>query len=157
MRPVTPIAERLWAKVERREPDDCWLWLGGTIAKGYGQMGAGRAGDGTKLVHRVAWEAANGPIPAGAHVLHQCDNPPCCNPAHLFLGTNGDNVADMYRKGRGNTGARNGLAKLDAAKVRTIRLRRAEGETLRALADEFGITIATVCDLAKRRTWRHVA
>lgn len=88
------LAERLWARVERRGPGECWEWTAHRLPKGYGVFGPG------VVAHRVAWEVAHGPIPDGLHVLHTCDNPPCCNPGHLRLGTPQDNVDDMMRKGR---------------------------------------------------------
>jgi hypothetical protein len=79
------------------DPDTgCHVWTGGRASKGYGQLRIG--------VHRLAWELANGPIPEGMQVLHRCDNPRCCNPDHLMLGTQAENMADMRRKGRGRNG-----------------------------------------------------
>ena len=81
---------------------DCIEWEGArTCAGGYGR----RWVDGKmKRVHRLAWAEAYGPIPEGLHVLHRCDNPPCHNVDHLFLGTNGDNVRDCVAKGRHSNG-----------------------------------------------------
>ena len=86
--------------VVRSDLGACLLWTGATNEKGYGVIGAGARGAGVLKVHRVAWELARGPIPEGLFVLHRCDIPACCNVAHLFLGTNADNVADMIAKGR---------------------------------------------------------
>ena len=87
-----------WNKVEKTE--NCWLWKRACNQYGYGviNIGAGK----NKLAHRLAWELTQGPIPSGIDVLHHCDNPPCVNPAHLFLGTQLDNVHDMYAKSRQN-------------------------------------------------------
>lgn len=96
-----PLEERFWSKVDKSGgPAACWPWTASVDPKGYGQFAYA---DGTRRsgrAHRVAWILANGPISAGMSVCHSCDNPPCCNPAHLWLGTNADNVADRVRKGR---------------------------------------------------------
>lgn len=91
--------DRFWEKVLITE--DCWEWQGQSLPHGYGQFRVGtRATDPKEYTHRLAWSWANGPIPAGHNVLHRCDNPRCVRPAHLFLGTQADNVADMDAKGR---------------------------------------------------------
>ncbi len=92
------LEERYWAKVEKTN-DGCWGWVSGTDAFGYGRLIA-PGGRKNLKAHRVSWELHNGPIPGGMCVLHRCDNPPCSNPDHLFLGTKADNVADMNAKGR---------------------------------------------------------
>jgi hypothetical protein len=77
--------------------DDCIEWKGARTRDGYGEKWWK---GGKKRTHRIAYEWAYGPIPEGLCVLHKCDNPPCCNPSHLFLGTNHDNQQDSLRKGR---------------------------------------------------------
>jgi hypothetical protein len=99
-RPAPP-EERFWPKVERRGPDECWLWLGAAVPEGYGRFCV----SGRPLIpaHRFAYSLATGtPLDAmiGLEVLHSCDNPPCVNPAHLSLGTRQDNMQDASRKGR---------------------------------------------------------
>jgi hypothetical protein len=89
---------RFWSRVDRS--GDCWLWTGARHPFGYGMVVLGRRW----YAHRLAWTLSNGPIPAGMCVLHRCDNPPCVNPTHLFLGTFRDNTADMHAKGRGIVG-----------------------------------------------------
>jgi hypothetical protein len=76
---------------------ECWEWRGARSADGYGQR---RIGGKLLYLHRLAYEWAAGAIPAGMLVCHRCDNPPCCNPDHLFLGSRADNARDMCRKGR---------------------------------------------------------
>jgi hypothetical protein len=90
----------LWPRVDRqRAPTDCWPWTGYTNTRGYGVIRINRR---TVLAHRIAYQVERGPIPDGLFVCHHCDNPPCCNPAHLFLGTQTENMRDMISKGRGN-------------------------------------------------------
>jgi hypothetical protein len=100
---VKSLAERFWSKVNKNGPTmphmttACWAWTATRIQGGYGRLGLNRK---HHLAHRVAWEMANGSVPAGLDVLHRCDNPPCVNVEHLFLGTQADNTADMIAKGR---------------------------------------------------------
>lgn len=96
---------RFWLKVDRRGENDCWLWLAsctGSSGVEHGQFTLQRRhGQQRHLkAHRVAWELCRGPIPDGLKVCHTCDVPRCCNPAHLFIGTQQDNLADARRKGR---------------------------------------------------------
>jgi hypothetical protein len=92
-----PIAERFWAKVEKRGPRECWPWTGARASKdGRGRFSVnGR----NRLAPRVAWALTNGCDPVGC-VCHSCDNPSCVNPAHLWVGTVRDNNLDMFAKGR---------------------------------------------------------
>lgn len=99
-----PLAARFWEKVDKRGLDECWPWLAGTDGRGYGTIGPGREHVSDLKAHRVSYELNVGPIPAGMHVLHHCDNPPCVNPAHLWVGTDADNMHDMLAKGRGRWG-----------------------------------------------------
>ena len=96
------------------------------------------------------------PIPAGLGVCHHCDNPPCCNPRHLFLGTATDNMRDAVRKGRIATGERNGRAKLTEAQVLEIRAAVAAGETQRSQVARFDCNFQTVSKIIRRHSWRHI-
>ena len=110
------------------------------------------------LAHRVSWELANGPIPSGMCVLHRCDNPPCVNPVHLFLGTQHDNVIDMIAKGRKNPacGENHGRAKLTAAAVREIR-ERGLTESQQSLARLHGVSQVAISHVLLRKSWKHLA
>ena len=115
------LAERIWRRIDRSGgPDACWPWIGPRDAKGYGRLSCLR-------VHREVWKLVNGPIPPGMHVLHNCpggDNPPCCNPHHLWLGTTQQNSADMVAKERQARGPAFGRAiSLGKARARAARFR----------------------------------
>ena len=93
--------ERFWEYVDKQEPADCWLWLASCYPNGYGRMTVGSRADGSRheiMTHRFAWELEHGSIPEGLNVCHDCDNPPCVNVGHLFLGTQADNLDDMLNK-----------------------------------------------------------
>jgi hypothetical protein len=98
------LEERFWSRVDKRGPDECWPWIGAQNGNGYGRIKV----DGILWVaHRVAYALATKKWPKsdltyhGKVVMHRCDNPACCNPAHLQIGTQRRNVMDMVRKGRG--------------------------------------------------------
>lgn len=95
--------ERLMRLVDVRGPDDCWLFKGAKDQHGYGVLSWPTTGHRQvpRRAHRAMWELCNGIIPDGLMVCHSCDNPPCVNPRHLWLGTQGDNMSDMREKGRG--------------------------------------------------------
>lgn len=139
--------------------DECIEWDGATI-RGYGCTRKNVGDRGTQYVHRLAWEEAYGLIPSGLCVLHKCDNPPCFNVDHLFLGTKSDNTHDMMSKGRGKYETRNGVdhhnSKLNEALVREIRERVARGEEHRDIGKAIGVAHSTVGRVARRETWRHV-
>lgn len=100
------LRERFWSKVDRAGPAHpqlgtaCWTWVGSKSEKGYGRLSAGKHRASPLRAHRVSWELHKGPIPDKMFVLHNCDNPTCVNPDHLFIGTARDNTRDMVRKGR---------------------------------------------------------
>lgn len=149
--------ERFWSKVIKS--DDCWGWAGFRTPAGYPQFAVERR---IILGHRAAWILTNGPIPDGLCVLHRCDNRACANPAHLFLGTKGDNSRDMCAKGRAPTqvdpsrvqGENHPRAKLTAAEVVSIREEYARGGVLfREIAKEYGMSVAAIQHLINGRSW----
>lgn len=153
------LEERFWPKVVvPDDPDACWEWTAATH-NGYGILNRGERSR-TIKASRASWIIHNGPIPDDLWVLHHCDNPPCCNPRHLFLGTHLDNMRDMFSKGRRTaaTGATNhGTAKLTAEQVAEARAfytgRRGE---CKALCDRFGVHKNTMLAALHGRTWRHL-
>jgi hypothetical protein len=100
---------RFYAKVQR-DGNGCWPWAGGRLPRGYGLFNGGRDRDGkqdTRYAHRLMWELANGRrVESGEVVRHACDNPPCCNPAHLLIGTQADNINDAAVQGKYRVAAR---------------------------------------------------
>lgn len=133
---------------------DCWYFRGSHTNLGYGVLHA----LGEKRAHRVSWVIANGPIPAGMHVLHKCDVRCCVNPDHLFLGTHADNMRDMTAKSRNRfvplPGELNPASKLTAKVVRQIRDEYARGEVSQsALAKAHGVSVITVNRAINRKTW----
>lgn len=147
---------RFWKYVQKGP--GCWPWVGGRFPFGHGSFWL--KGKNVKA-SRVAWVLKHGPIPAGQNVLHKCDNPPCCNPDHLFLGTLADNNADAKAKGRTRGGAPpgegNGKSKLRTADVLEIRRAHAAGEARSAIARRLGVSHSAVGGVLSGRTWRHVA
>lgn len=106
------LQDRFWSKVDRSS-QSCWNWQAATDQSGYGRV---LVNGQNRRAHRIAWELTHGEIPAGdgyhgVCVLHQCDNPACCNPLHLFLGSQRENIADMQRKGRHGHGSKTHCAK----------------------------------------------
>ena len=156
---------RIWKFVEKSE-SGCWLWTGNKDANGYGRIFV--PGKHPQLAHRVMYELERGEIPDGLFVLHNCpdgDNPSCVNPDHMFLGTQTENLEDMWRKNRQrkdftNTprGEKQHKAKLTNNLVRAIRRKKQENPSLSyvALAKEFEIDPTTAADIIAKRTWKHV-
>lgn len=150
--PAADSVSRFWARVQKCE--GCWLWTGRTNTEsGYGYFDYGPRCRTSVPAHRYSWELHNGTIPDGMHVLHRCDNPPCVNPDHLFLGTNLDNVRDKQAKGRQLRGERVGTAKFTAGQVTEVRRRVAGGETQLSVARDMGMSPRHVHDIVTRRTW----
>jgi hypothetical protein len=152
---VVTIEDRFWSKVDNSAgPDGCWLWTANRAVRGYGRIGWG--GHRVVLAHRVSYELATGEAPGRMCVLHSCDNPPCVNPAHLFLGTQADNMRDKAEKGRARPGSQNPNAKITEADVLEIRRLRAEGVPGNEVAERFGLKRATVYSICAGRMWKHV-
>jgi hypothetical protein len=141
--------KHFWRKVYKKADDECWPWLASLSPhRGYGRFNVGRI---TTTAHRASWLIHFGPIPAGLHVCHTCDNRKCVNPAHLFLATNAENHADKARKER--VAGFYGKCKLTAELVRQI---RAGGRTDAEWAREIGVHSTTIHAARTGKKWRHV-
>ena len=155
-----PPLERLMLYVDRSGgPDSCWPYMKARNRHGYGVMGTKH---GNWMAHRLAYEVAYGPIPTGKYVLHTCDNPPCCNPRHLFVGDQQANMDDMWRKGRQQSylsmavGERIKQSKLTEAQVIEMRRRFDAGERPTSLGREFGVSSTQAWNICHRRWWKHI-
>lgn len=154
--------EVFWSKVAKGRHDECWPWMAARFQNGYGAISRYRK---NLKAHRVAFQMARGPIPEGAVICHTCDNPPCCNPAHLFIGSNRDNTRDCIAKGRYNAfkvaptrGEQRYNAKLNESGVRAMRSLYASGSHTQAeLAALFGVSAFVVSQIIRRKKWKHVA
>ena len=174
-----PLEERFWQHVDKRGPDECWEWTGRRTQKtsrtargvGYGQFvlyPPDVPKKKTVIASRLAYTLHHGKEPENL-VLHTCDNPPCCNPDHLYDGTHKDNARDRDSRGRNgwatgkydnrNTvrGTRQHLAKLDEEKVREIRRLYATGRYSQLkLGEMYGINQSNISEVVRRKTWAHV-
>lgn len=159
------IHKAFWRHIIYADPNECWLWQGSISPKGYGRAHL----QGREIpAHRLSWEIHHGLIPDNLWVLHKCDNPPCCNPRHLFLGTAKDNTQDMIAKGRrkgeykNNTrrpyveGELNHSAKVTEQIVYSLRQRFQQKEKIRDLANEFGVRYQLVWNIVHYKTWKHI-
>lgn len=162
--------ERFWSKVANYgKPDTCWEWQGSRLAAGYGKT---HYKGNRWLTHRLAWTLAYGQIAAGLFVCHSCDNPSCCNPTHLWLGTCADNLYDMALKGRAATGQKNGsykhpdrlphgsthhMAKLNESQVVNIRMQLSAGKSLHQLARDFTVSVNTISHIRDQKIWKHLS
>lgn len=150
-----------WSKVDmKNSAKECWEWTGAKKPKGYGNV---RVNKKYKLAHRVSFEICNGEIPEGFIVCHICDNPSCCNPDHLMLGTIKSNAADMLLKGRqkgvqfASVGTNNGMSKLSEDDVISIRkMYRNKELNQYELAEKFGVSQPAIGSIVRNKTWRHV-
>lgn len=158
-----------WDRIDRSAgPDGCWLWTGSVDRDGYGHFKvAGR-------MHRAArWvltQKIGRALTSDEVTRHTCDNPPCCNPAHLLPGTAADNTADMIKRGRAITGDRhwtrrtperlfgvaNPAARLTEGQIQMIRARYAAGERQVPLAARYGVSQSLISRIVRRTSWRHI-
>jgi len=144
---IPKLVTRFWQKVNIKE-NDCWVWTGNSL-KGRGLFKVGLKNE---YAPRISWVLEVGDIPENYCVLHKCDNPSCVNPAHLFLGTKGENNADRNAKGRQAKGERNN-SKLTENDVALVKQLIGDGESLRSIA-ALGYSYTAIVDIKRGRTWR---
>lgn len=155
---IIPIATRLWSKVDKSAgPDACWPFIGGLGSCGYGSLTIPRIKE--YRAHRIAWIVTHGPIPDDTMVLHsqQCTTRACCNPAHLRLGNQTENMQDSIEQGtrnrpKGEKNPHSVLKELDVSWIRSVKgLIAAE-----KLAKKFNVTVGTIGHIWRKHTWKHV-
>lgn len=159
-RTAGPIKERFMSKVQVGTGDECWIWTGQLTDNGYGTVFVPRQNGNRsrqQRAHRVSFTLFNGEIPPGMMVCHRCDNPPCVNPAHLFLGTAQDNANDCVSKGRTNArkGENSVRSKLTEAQVIQIRHRfHNDGWNKSQLSREYGVSHRCIYKIIHNETWQ---
>jgi len=149
-RPPTPLKDRFWPKV--RKTRGCWIWIASVDGYGYGMIGLTGS---SMRAHRASWEFEYGKIPSGIYVCHDCDNPPCIRPSHLFLGTPKENIQDSVRKNRMAHGENYINSKLTNSDVFYIRAAYPK-ETTKALANIFNISRSQIYNILSRVSWAHI-
>lgn len=145
-----PLEQRFWKHVRKGTNNECWLWIASTNEpNGYGQINDGTG----KMItaHRYSWIIHNGVIPDGMQVCHRCDVRRCVNPAHLFVGTQQDNLKDRGDKRRTQMGEKHYCAKLSEKDVREI---RSSTEYQRVLAERFGVSRSTIAMIQTKKSWK---
>lgn len=162
-RPRRSVEARFWSFVAKT--GECWLWTGGTNGYGYGSFQVGGRKGKRWIAPRFSYTLAHGAIPPGMNVCHRCDVPGCVNPAHLFLGTQADNLQDMAKKGRhwvqknpgANDGERNPRATLTDVQVLAIRAEWSAGGVRQAeLMRRYGVSKGVIWRIVHGRQWRHL-
>ncbi len=150
---------RFWSKIKVCGPEQCWLWTAHRQRRGYGTLRLRRH---MFLSHRVAYFISSCQDPGNLCVLHSCDVPACCNPNHLWTGTDADNNADMICKRRDRhtalPGMRNGSSRLNDEQIRNIRKLHSSGaETQKLLAKRYGVARVTIWKIVHGLSWKHIA
>jgi hypothetical protein len=140
----------LWSRIEVKGPDECWPWVG-SCSHGYG--GFTFLGEPYKAAREALKELKGD---SELHALHSCDNPPCCNPSHLFWGTPKDNSDDKIAKGRHNgpKGDTHGKAVINSAKAKEIKLLLQQGARQKDIAAIFNVKVSVITDIKRGHSWK---
>jgi len=151
---------RFWSHVDRRGANECWPWLGACWKNGYGKFGTRTGKKKTWRVHKLVCIQTHGPLPKNYGALHTCDFRACCNPDHVYPGTQARNMRDMVERGRSphtqQVGEQNGRAKLTWPRVRDIRA-RAGSVTQQDLAAQHGVSTQTISAIVCNAIWKEPA
>lgn len=149
---IEDLSNYIWSCIDVRGPDDCWIWMKSKTKTGYGLI---RLFKKTYVATRVVYELTYGIIGTGMYICHRCDNPSCCNPSHLFAGTQADNMQDMVIKNRSRKKRGDVLTENDVREIR--KLHETGNYLLKELAEMYGgLTISMVSEIVRRRTWKWV-
>jgi len=153
-RSLTPA--KFWQRIQK--PVGCWLYDGAKETNGYGYLQSPLP-DGPRFItaHKLAWILTNGPVPEGLHVLHKCDIRACCNPDHLYLGTDADNMADKVSRKRNYIGEDLHTAKLTEVQAREIIAitDRRKGQAIK-VAKRYGVKNGTISTIWRGDSWMHL-
>lgn len=152
MKKSVPLPDRFRNGIKINETNGCWEWQKAKVSKiGHGIICDGPRGGVTRwLTHRLSWTIHKGPIPSGLMVLHRCDNGCCCNPEHLFLGNQKDNMSDCAKKERTARGEKQGQSKLKSEQVDQI---RASKDTCDTLSKRFGVSRSQISRIRRGERW----
>jgi len=151
------IKERFWANVDIA--DNCWNWTASRNQYGYGRMCITTSYKKKKWLqaHRISYAIFYGPIPEGKIICHHCDNPACVRPDHLYCGTWANNTHDAVVRGNMNVGVKNGNSRFTEVDIIDIRNKYSTGKfTYRQIANEYNTYPMTICDIVRRKRWKHV-
>lgn len=151
--------DRFWSKVNIGKSNECWEWLTTLYVDGYGQFMINRT---SRRSHRISYELNHGPIPNNMVIMHTCDNRKCVNPAHLKLGTQQQNIQDMFAKGRqpkiSRAGTANGRAKLNEDAARYIKQHgvKGRGGNVVKLAEKYNVSTTQILCILDNKSWSHI-
>jgi len=144
----------IWNRIDVRNEDDCWNWMRCKDKKGYGIIGLNNK---SCRVNRFIYKEIYGSIPEGLLVCHKCNNPSCCNPNHLYVGTHADNMKQMVDDGRSGKGENNGYVKLTGRDILKIRYLFSTGEySQRELGEMFGVVQVNISRIVNNKIWKHI-
>jgi predicted XRE-type DNA-binding protein len=148
---------RFWSYVDRGNPDECWQWKGGFQSGGYGCFNPYKMPVGTRMSHRIAWVLTHGKIKPQLQINHRCGNRSCCNPSHLYAGTQKENMRDRKEHGREQHGSKAWNSKLTEFDIKIIFELRKRGLSQTQIAPIFGVTSQTISHILSGKGWSHIS